>query len=117
MTAKQLVDCLRPPKEMCRVFHGLADTVSEARLADGQRLCDATDFAAWLRELAEETRVQGLSANGSVGNGTWPKVMGGGRRSIDSTCPRCGHIHQSAAECCEPLGGGRVCRCQLEVSA
>lgn len=117
MTAKQLIDLLRPQKEMCGVFHGLADTVSEARLADGQRLCDATDFAAWLRELAEETRVQRLPASDSPGNGTCPKVMRESHRSIHDTCPRCGHIHQGDAECGEDLGGGRVCRCQLAVHA
>jgi hypothetical protein len=111
MTAKQLTDCLRLPKEACRIFHALADSVYEARLAGGQRLCDASDFAAWLRELAEETRVHGLPASDSAGDGTCPKVMRESRRSIDDTCPRCGHVHQHDSECGEQMGGGRVCRC------
>jgi hypothetical protein len=33
-------------------------------------------------------------------------------RSIDRTCPRCGHLHEGAAECEVSLGGGgRICRC------
>ena len=117
MTAKQLIDCLRLPKEMCRVFHGLADTVYEARLSGGQRLCDATDFAAWLRELAEETRVHGQTADASHGNGTRPKVTSERGRTIYDTCPQCGHIHQGDAECGEHLGGGRVCRCEFVMHA
>jgi hypothetical protein len=31
-----------------------------------------------------------------------------------STCPRCGHIHQGERECGEDMGGGRICRCEME---
>lgn len=43
-----------------------------------------------------------------------PKVT---QREIDRTCPRCGHIHQGEKECGEPMGGERICRCELDVPA
>jgi hypothetical protein len=103
MTAKELIANIRAralgagagPRDL---FNYLADQVYEARLADGQRLLDATDFKAWLRELAEAAA---------------PAAT----RDHLRTCPRCGHIHEGASECGEDMGGGRICRCELSVPA
>jgi hypothetical protein len=46
--------------------------------------------------------------------GTRPAVT---HRAIDRTCPRCGHLHQGEKECGEQIGGGRICRCELDVPA
>jgi hypothetical protein len=97
MTAQQAVAYLRRlgpyPHEH---FLYLASHVHEARLADGSRVMDATDFAAWLIELADV-------------NSPLPK--------LDPTCPRCGHTHEGENECGTYLGGQRFCRCELEVPA
>jgi hypothetical protein len=110
MNAKQLISQLRArpnahPQNLGIVFRCLAHSVYDARLVDGQRLLDATDFKAWLLELAEASTVHDHSFAGSP------------RRSLQDTCPRCGHIHQGEAECGEDLGGGRICRCELPVPA
>lgn len=55
MTADQLIDKFSQlgPQEQHVLFHFLADHLTEARLLNGQRLCDPTDFKAWLRELGD----------------------------------------------------------------
>lgn len=130
MRAKEMVDDLRRlgPQDTSVLFHYLADNAIRARLADGQRLCDVGDFIAWLRELAEQAKVHVVSNNRALGAliadgkdvmtidqvrnelGTWPEVM-----EIDDICPRCGHLHQGDSECGLPMGGGRICRCELSV--
>lgn len=37
--------------------------------------------------------------------------------SLDRTCPRCGHVHQGSSECGQEMGPGRICRCEMEVTA
>ena len=32
-------------------------------------------------------------------------------------CPRCGHIHEGVRECGADMGGGGICRCEMEVAA
>jgi hypothetical protein len=67
MTAKELIANIRgralgagaSPRDL---FNYLADQVYEARLADGQRLLDGTDFKAWLRELATEPNARQVGA-------------------------------------------------------
>ncbi len=98
MTAKELISDLRAmnaldPRE-CFLY--LAAHAHEARLANGCRLLDQTDFTAWLLELSEAAKPQAL----------------------DKTCPRCGHVHEGDRECgvfiSESTG---YCRCELEVPA
>ena len=91
------------------LFHYLADHVCDARLVGGQRLIDATDFAAWLRELADASIAKITAESGRV------LIMRD--RTLDKTCPWCSHIHQGEAECGEEMGGGRICRCELSVPA
>jgi hypothetical protein len=56
MKAKQIVEDLRAlgPQDTNVLFQCLSDRVYTARLANGQRLLDASDFIAWLRLLAAE---------------------------------------------------------------
>lgn len=60
MNANQLVGALQLVKpgfanaEVARFLRCLAETVPVARTREGQHLLDASDFRAWLRELAEE---------------------------------------------------------------
>jgi hypothetical protein len=109
MTAKELIANIRGralgagagPRDL---FNYLCDQVSEARLADGRRLRDETDFKAWLRELAEASELRL----------TRDQVL---NRSLLETCPRCGHLHESGTECGALMGGGRICRCEMSLSA
>ena len=90
------------------LFHFLAYHIHEARLANGNRVLDASDFKEWLHSVgdifAETSGIRFPSS--SVRN-----------RVLEDTCPRCGHIHQGVIECGEQIGGGRVCRCELAVPA
>lgn len=110
MNAKQVISQLRarPHAQLPNltvVLRCLAHSVYDARLEDGQRLLDATDFKAWLIELAEASTVHGQPFEHPHSS------------RLENTCPRCGHIHQGEAECGEDLGGGRICRCELPVPA
>ena len=55
MTVKDLIEDLRAlgPQELSELLYWLADHVGHARTANGARLCDASDFRAWLIELAQ----------------------------------------------------------------
>jgi len=88
-------------------FLYLANHAHEARTSDGQRLNDATDFAAWLVELARAFEDQALAK----------AFRGLDKRLHASTCPRCGHVHEGVGECGVWMGAGRYCRCELEVAA
>jgi hypothetical protein len=60
LLARELVAELRRiipdfhPIDLHVTLNFLAEHVYASQLKDGQRLIDATDFKAWLRELAEE---------------------------------------------------------------
>ncbi len=58
MTARETAAYLRACEEqdLNVTLNTLADQAIEARLSNGARLCDASDFAAWLREVAEAWR-------------------------------------------------------------
>jgi hypothetical protein len=62
MTAKEMISNLRAlgPQDASAIFQYLADHATEARLPRGGRLCDVTDFTAWLRELADAAKVSDL---------------------------------------------------------
>jgi hypothetical protein len=101
------------------VFAYLAEHSYEARLQDGKQLRDATDFRCWLRELSEAAKVAEGRGSTEVANqpGRRPcrKVLG--TFVLADPCPRCGHVHEGAAECGFEIGGGRICRCDVEVPA
>lgn len=81
-----------PPKDV-RTYIGvalgyLAENLYTSTLESGAHLLDNLDFKAFLRECGEAI-------------------------NLNDFCPRCGHVHQGR-ECGEEIGGGRVCRCELE---
>ena len=104
MTAAELIANLRAinATELREVFLYMAAHAHEARLADGQRLVDQTDFTTWLLELHEAAK---------------PPKLGAQSVRIDLTCPRCGHIHEGDKECGVIVPGAGVCRCELQVPA
>lgn len=106
MTAREAIADLQHAKEPVEFFLYLAAHAHELRLTNGARLNDSTDFKAFLVELAEATKPTIGRALGIPPQKRW-----------DEHCPRCGHVHQGIGECGMPIGGGRVCRCELEVAA
>lgn len=93
----------------------------ELRLANGQRALDASDFAQLLRELRDAT-LNPVSSSTEVPDqvGIRTRLRVTGRVDVsryDSTCPRCGHIHEGTGECGVSMGKDRLCRCDLEVPA
>jgi hypothetical protein len=128
MNSQELIADLRAlGKQDAKVFFNLlADRVYDARLSNGQRLRDATDFMMWLRELGEASAgdvtgrcFQSPNVPSEEEIRTWTGVTTGPRcrRLIDNPCPRCGHVHEGSAECGAHIGGGRTCRCEMEVPA
>ena len=110
------------------LFNYLADHLHLARLASGERLLDASDFAAFLRELGEAARprigieMQRKPINRIDHLRSWPSgedviLAHGFFDTMDQRCPRCGHVHQGAVACGHDLGSGRICRCELPVPA
>jgi hypothetical protein len=96
----------------------LADHVHRAELQNGMQLRDATDFVAWLREVADEAAsaapaITETMCSADIGKRSLVSFRAPQPRWEDS-CPRCGHVHQGDAECGEPIGGGRICRCEFE---
>jgi hypothetical protein len=103
MTAREMISNFRaqsgPSPDPRELFLYLANNAYDVRLADGGRILDLTDFTTLCIELA-----QALKPETSV-------------NSHDKTCPRCGHIHEGDRECGFLIGGGRICRCEMEVPA
>ena len=125
MTAQDFIAKLAPVEleRLSLIFHRLADGITEARLRTGMRLIDLTDVKAYLYELAlaakvrdsgQSTGVSNLAERRPVSKVTCRSLDG---RNLDSSCPRCGHVHEGLAECGCDLGGGRICRCEMEVRA
>jgi hypothetical protein len=117
MTAREIISNLQAlaPADSRDFFLYIANHVAEARLEDGQRLNDATDFIVFLQELAEATDDvfaeqydRALSAVNKIDDAL---------SALNKTCPRCGHLHEGDRECGAFIGGGRVCRCEMEVPA
>ena len=109
MTAQEAISNLRASNAELPVeyFLYLAAHACELRLTNGMRLNDVTDFKAFLLELAEATKPTIARALGTVPpQPRW-----------NNNCPRCGHVHEEVSECGMKLGGGRVCRCDMEASA
>lgn len=87
----------------CRlIFRILADNLHEVRLSGAGRLDDLTDVIALFRELVKQL------------NPALNPVKPG--YNVDF-CPDCGHVHVDDHECSFPIGGGRVCRCERQVTA
>lgn len=107
MTARDFIAKLAPEEldRLSGMFRHLAEHITEARLSTGLRLIDLTDVRAYFYELASAA---------DFFDSPQGRAM---RHSVDSTCPRCGHVHQGSAECGQEIGGGRICRCELEVRA
>lgn len=99
MTAKELVSNFRaqsgPSIDLCEFFLYLANHAYELRLEEGIRIIDLTDFTSLCLELAQALKPE----------------------PADRTCPRCGHLHEGDRECGVFTGGGRVCRCEMDVPA
>ena len=86
--------------EPIEIFLFLANHAHELRTADGQRMNDATDFTAFLRELAD-----------ALAPAKQPKL------ACHDTCPRCGHIHQGEEECGMFMGAtAGFCRCEVQAA-
>ena len=94
------------------LLRSLADHAHDLQLSNGSYLSDVTSFRDGLRESAEALRIKPQPVS-TFGN---HKLRASGR-VIDSTCPRCGHIHQGEQECGTQMGRDRLCRCDLEVPA
>jgi hypothetical protein len=113
---------------LCFRLHAayLADHLYEVCLNSGERVSDATAFKVLLHELADEARIfaaipQSTKVIADEESGTRSFVMRPTpprpQPRWGDTCHRCGHVHQGDAECGESLGGGRVCRCELDLRA
>jgi len=119
LLAKDVIANLRHqrPQHAHAIFYSLADAALEARLRTGHSLCDLGDFSEWLRELGDAAREVELGS-GSLRLSSFNNYTSvDGRRLLDPTCPRCGHVHQGERECGEEMGPGRICRCELSVPA
>jgi hypothetical protein len=122
MTAVDLIANLRAlgPQELPVILHFLADHALEGRLTEGQRLCDVTDFKAWLRELAEAFRnsepVPEALAHSAFVTGAAP-FLGGKVLSTKYICPDCHHEHEGRNECSKYLGEEKFCHCESKVTA
>lgn len=120
MTAAQMVNLLRSVRRTDSLvnFRLLADNVCGAKLKDGRRLTTILDFAAWLRELGEAAdRTEGqLLPERSTGLKVTPRLeLKQEMYQLEKICPRCGHVHQGLNECGQEMGGGGMCRCEMEV--
>ncbi len=105
MTATEVIAKLAPVdlERLGKIFKFLGDHATELRLSSGRRLVDLTDVREYFQDLALAASFAGSPQSTA--------------RVFDSTCPRCGHVHQGVSECGELMGGGGICRCEMEVSA
>ncbi len=81
-----------------------AEAIYQIKFADGRMIRDATDARDFLIELSDELTEKVLVAKPAPGY------------NVDF-CPDCGHVHVDDHECSFPIGGGRVCRCERQVTA
>ncbi len=94
----------------------------ELQLADGTVIAngDITSAVAGIREIRDATLnlVPSTQVQDQARIRTRLRVTGRVDVSrYDSTCPRCGHIHEGTGECGVSMGKDRLCRCDLEVPA
>ena len=95
------------------LFYDFAEQAWQFRLADGQRLNDGTDLSHFCKEVAAAIELEEMGQNAATN--TAARRLRASGRVFDDTCPRCGHVHQGDRECGEQIGGGRICRCEMEV--
>lgn len=100
------------------VLNHLADACDFAQLADGKRLRDGLDFTAWLRELEAcvALELEPVRLRDAVREQGQVQIPPRPAYNLDF-CPDCGHVHVDDHECSFPIGGGRVCRCERQVTA
>jgi hypothetical protein len=115
MTAYDVIAKFAPADmdRLSSIFLYLAEHSYEARLKDGKQIRDATDFRYFLRELSEAAIVAMGRDCADVVNRAERRPV---RRLVESTCFRCGHVHQGSAECGQEMGQGRICRWEVEVT-
>ena len=125
MTAREFIAQLAPVDldRLSTVFHSLSEHTLGARLEAGRRLTDVMDFREYLEELSEAARVAHTLSQRKLPSYVRDRRVlqqlseQTPRRPFADSCPRCGHVHQGVSECGEPMGGGRICRCEMEVHA
>lgn len=83
----------------------LADRVFDAQLEDGSYLPEPSKTSTWIRQLLKAARIP-------------PKPRSAVRPPQPrwDTCPRCGHVHGGIGQCGMEMGGGGLCRCEMEVA-
>ena len=95
------------------VIRFLAGDADFAQLSNGKRLRDCLDFPEWLRELEAVVALELEPVRAQI-----PPTQIPARRGYNvDFCPDCGHVHVDDSECSFPIGGGRVCRCERQVTA
>ena len=107
MTIPELAEVIRRANRQDRAATLIlaAEAIYRVKLADGRMVRDAMDARDFLIELSEELGETASSAS---------KPARG--YNVDF-CPNCGHVHVDDHECSFPIGGGRVCRCERQVTA
>jgi hypothetical protein len=80
------------------VMRYFADNIHFARLNNGSKIGDVTDV-----KMLFDQCVDILAVNARM------------TRSLQRTCPRCGHVHEGDRECGAFMGGGGFCRCEVEI--
>lgn len=122
MTAREIIAELRlcGPQSLAVILHFLADRAYEFRLADGKRITDVIDAAAWLRELAEADKVvvfPEITVEGADGSIPAAPSPASWQLRRDHSCDDCRHEHQGKTECGHYLGEGKFCHCESKVTA
>ena len=114
MNARELVSDLRllGPQDQNVIFAFIADRAYLLRLNSGGRLSDLTDFKLFLDELSAAWRFADFKE--AVPPPIDRKPLG--HWEVEDVCVRCGHVHEGSAQCGVPIGEGRFCRCEVEVS-
>ncbi len=97
----------------------LADHAHLAQLNDGSFLAEPTKIRTLLREMLAElpsTKVP-LSLERSTRPPVTRQEQPRWEKAKGDWCPDCGHVHVDESECQFPIGGGRTCRCERQVTA
>ena len=128
MTPAELIRQIRP-LSLAEKLDVLADHALIVK-RNGHVLFNIDDFTGWLHDLAEEARHPSVPQSGGekpgevfldkLRSGELPTAPFGNaapKPPEHKHCPRCGHIHEGVRECGADMGGGRICRCEMEVAA
>jgi len=119
MTPSEFVSHLAPVESarLALIFDFLAVKHHDFTLENGKPLSDGIDFSAFFQEVAVALKSPqpGMALEAPIEIRTHPRTVS--RFSSTEFCPDCGHIHADDSECGFPQGGGRICRCERQVSA